>query len=172
MASLAAAEAAKASLRQKLQGQPWLRGVGITQLKCMGPDPYELQVNVDSRETADALRSCPQTPRSWMGVPLSFAVVSKFGALEGFEPAAQDYANVALGAVCMVATFLVGKIVVESIIASRREHFDAAGQPPEAVKAKETTFDGVVKFAVMGYSLYSLQQELPELLGEVKALLR
>jgi len=170
MASLAAAQAAKASLRQKLQGQPWLRGVGITQLKCLGPDPYEIVVNVDSAGTADLLRDCPTTPRSWMGVPVGFAVVGNITALEGVT--SQDYANVLLGAMCMTAAFLVGEIVVKSIIEARREHFDAAGQPPEAVKAKESTVDGVVKFAAMGYSLWTLQAEVPALLRELKGFLK
>lgn len=85
---------------------------------------------------------------------------------------AQDYANVAVGFMCVAATFLVGKIAVESIIKSRREHFDPKGQPPEAVKAKESTMDGIIKLAVMGYSIYSLQTEVPELLGSVKGLLK
>jgi len=65
---------------------------------------------------------------------------------------------------------MVGKIAVESIIESRKENFDPKGQPPEAVKAKETTVDGIIKFAVMGYSIWSLQEEVPALLAELKGL--
>jgi len=168
MASLAAARAAKDSLRQKLHGQPWFRGVGITQLKCMGPNPYELQVNLDSRATYDQLTACPSTPQAWQGVPLSFSIVGNIAALGAAGVTSQDYANVVLGFMCVTATFLVGKIAVESIIKSRREHFDPKGQPPEAIKAKESTMDGVIKLAVMGYSLYSLQTEVPELLAQIK----
>lgn len=85
---------------------------------------------------------------------------------------AQDLSNVFIGFAVLFGTFMVGKIAVESIIESRREHFDAKGQPPEAVKSKETTMDGLIKFAVMGYSIYSLQDELPALLTEVKGLLK
>lgn len=171
MASLAAAQAAKDSLRQKLWGQPWFRGVGLVQLKCMGPDPYELQVLVDSAETALALRSCPQTPKSWLGVPFSFTVVRDLAAL-GATPAAQDYANLALGAMCLVGTFMVGRIAVDSIIAARKERFEAKGQSPAAVKAKETTMDGLFKALGMGLGLYQLSQDLPVVLSEAKKLLR
>lgn len=82
----------------------------------------------------------------------------------------QDLANVALGAMTMVATFLVGKIIVNSIIEGRKEHFDAKGQPPAAVKAKETTMDGIVKILGMGYSMYMLSQELPIVLAEAQKL--
>ena len=177
MASLQAARAAKDDLRLKLTGQPWFRGVGLTQLKCMGPDPYELQVNVDTREHVAALLACEQTPRSWLGVPLSFTVVGDISAysVNGLGSAAvssQDLANVVLGAITMTATFLLGKIIVNSIIESRKEHFDAKGQPPAAVKAKETTMDGIVKVLSMGYSMYMLSQELPIVLKEAEKLLK
>ena len=174
MSSLQAARAAKDDLRLKLNGQPWFRGVGLTQLKCMGPDPYELQVNVDTREHAAALIACEQTPRIWLGVPLSFAVVGDIAAYSadglGAAVSSQDLANVVLGAVTMTATFLLGKIIVNSIIESRKEHFDAKGQPPAAVKAKETTMDGIVKVLSMGYSMYMLSQELPIVLKEAEKL--
>jgi len=170
MASLAAAQAAKDNLRQKLQGQPWLRGIGLTQSKCMGPDPYEVQVNVDSTETLRALLACDQTPRSWMGVPVQYSVVGDIKAFGDVTITTQDYVNVFIGFAVLFGTFMVGKIAVESIIESRKENFDPKGQPPEAVKAKETTVDGIIKFAVMGYSIWSLQEEVPALLAELKGL--
>ncbi len=176
MASLAAAQAAEGSLRQKLRGQPGFRGVEIIQSKCMGPNPYELSVQLDSRATYDDLMACPLTPKQWMGVPISFSIAldnsAALDALGATGVTTQDYANVAVGFMCVVATFLVGKIAVENILKSRREHFDPAGQPPAAVKSKETTMDGLIKLAVMGYSIYSLQDEVPELLGTVKGLLK
>lgn len=174
MASLQAARAAKDDLRLRLNTQPWFRGIGLTQLKCMGPDPYELQVNVDTREHADALRACPQTPSAWLGVPISFSVVGDIDALGAATGGLtnQDLANVALGAITMTATFLLGKIIVNSIIESRKEHFNAKGQPPAAVKAKETTMDGIVKVLSMGYSMYMLNQELPIVLKEAGKLLK
>ena len=172
MASLAAARAAKADLAQKLQGQPWFRGVGITQLKCMGPDPYELQINVDTRASYDQLTSCSIVPKNWMGVPITFSIVGDIVALEGVSLTSQDYANIALGAMTMTATFLVGKIIVNSIIESRKEHFDAKGQPPAAVKARETTLDGIVKVFGMGYSMYLLSQELPIVIAETRKFLK
>lgn len=167
MASLAAAQAAKASLQQKLQGQPWFRGVDFVQLKCICPDPYELQVVVSTKAALDELLSCPWTPRVWMGVPFSFAldVTAGFGDV---TVTGQDYANVFIGFAVLFGTFMVGKIAVESIIESRREHFDAKGQPPEAVKAKETTMDGLVKFGALALSLFELSQEFPGLVTEAK----
>lgn len=116
--------------------------------------------------------ACPSTLTQWQGVPLSFSVVGNIAALGTAGVTSQDYANVVVGFMCVTATFLVGKIVVESIIKSRREHFDPKGQPPEAVKAKESTMDGIIKLAVMGYSIYSLQTEVPELLSSVKGVLK
>ena len=84
---------------------------------------------------------------------------------------AQDYANIFLGGLALVGTFMVGRIAVDSIIEARKEHFDRKGQPPAAVKAKETTMDGVMKMAATGYSLYMLQQQLPEVLKEARRLL-
>ena len=87
------------------------------------------------------------------------------------QVAAQDYANVALGAMVAASTFIVGKIVVENILQSRREHFERKGQPAEAVKARETTLDGVMKLAGITFSLYQLSQQLPEVVAEAKKLL-
>lgn len=83
----------------------------------------------------------------------------------------QDYANIAVGGMVLVGTFIVGKIAVESIIEARREHFDAKGQPPAAVQAKETTMDGIVKLLVTGYSIYTMSQQFPQLTGEVQKML-
>lgn len=83
---------------------------------------------------------------------------------------AQDYANVALAGMALVATFLVGRIAVDSIIEHRRENFSRKGQPKEAIKAKETTMDGIVKIAGTVYSMYMIQQQLPGLLAEAKKL--
>jgi hypothetical protein len=84
---------------------------------------------------------------------------------------AQDYANMALGALALVGTFMVGRIAVDSIIEARKEHFDRKGQPPAAVKAKETTMDGIVKMAATAFSMWQLQQQLPEVMKEAKKLL-
>ncbi len=83
----------------------------------------------------------------------------------------QDYANVALGALCMVGTFMVGKIAVESITAARAERFERKGQPPAAVKSKESTMDGLVKFGGTIYSIYLINQQMPEVIKGVKELL-
>jgi len=167
MASLVAARAAKASLRQRLAGQPWLRGIGIAQLKCLGPDPYELQVNLDRIE------SQVHVPRSWMGVPVTISVVGDIIPLSGTTPlAAQDWANGTLGILCLVGTFMVGKIAVDNIIQSRKEHFDRKGQPPAAVKAKETTLDGMIKLAASAFSVYQITQQFPEVVKEARKYLQ
>jgi len=80
----------------------------------------------------------------------------------------QDYANVAVGAIIAASTFLVGKIIIENILQSRREHFDRKGQPPAAVKAKETTGDGILKLAGTVFSIWQISQQLPELTAEAK----
>jgi len=166
MASLAAAQAAKASLRQKLQEQPWFRGVEIIQTKCMDPDPYELSVSIAGpRENALAFIGCPTVPKRWMGVPISFASV---GGSLGMTVTAQDYSNVFIGFAVLFGTFMVGKIAVESIVAARREHFDSKGQPPEAVKAKETTADGIVKLVAFALSAHEIVTEFPSLMTEAK----
>ncbi len=82
----------------------------------------------------------------------------------------QDYANVALGAIAMAATFMVGKIAVDSVLAARKKSFSKKGQPPAAVKAKESTLDGVMKVAATAFSVWQLTQEFPELVAQVKAL--
>jgi hypothetical protein len=87
-------------------------------------------------------------------------------------PTTQDYANVALGFVAFLATFLVGKIAVNAIIESRKEHFDKKGQPPAAVKAKESTLDGVMKVAGTGYAIWSIMHDLPDVLVEAKKVLK
>lgn len=85
--------------------------------------------------------------------------------------AAQDYANVALAGIALAATFMVGRIAVDSMIESRREHFSRKGQPKEAINAKETTMDGIAKIAGTVYSMYLIQQQLPGVLAEAKKLL-
>jgi hypothetical protein len=80
----------------------------------------------------------------------------------------QDYSNVLMGALIAASTFMMGKIVVENIVRSRREHFDKKGQPPAAVKARETTGDGVMKLVGVAFSLWQLSQELPEVMAEAK----
>ncbi len=85
-------------------------------------------------------------------------------------PSTQDAANVALGIICFASTFLLGKIVVNAIIEGRKEHFSRKGQPAPAVKAKESTFDGVMKLAATGYSIWRLQQDLPDVLAAIKKL--
>jgi hypothetical protein len=169
MASIAAARAAQDSLRQKLQGQPWFRGIGITALKCMCSDPYELQVNVDTRASYDQLQSCAVVPKQWMGVPITFAIAGDAAALGAAQTlTTQDYANVALGAITAAGTFMLGKIAVGAILESRKEHFERKGQPVAAVKAKETTFDGVMKLAATAFSIWQISQQLPEIITEAK----
>jgi hypothetical protein len=80
----------------------------------------------------------------------------------------QDYANVAVGAIIAASTFLMGKIVVENILKSRKERFDAKGQPPSAVKSKETTFDGVLKLVGVAVTLYQIAQQFPEVAAEAR----
>ncbi len=87
-------------------------------------------------------------------------------------PATQDYANVALGFICFASTFLLGKVIVNAVIEGRKERFDRKGQPAPAVKAKETTLDGVMKLAFTGFSLYQMSQDLPEVLAEVNRYLK
>jgi len=86
-------------------------------------------------------------------------------------PTTQDYANIGLGFVAFLATFMVGKIAVNAILESRKEHFEKKGQPPAAVKAKETTLEGVLKLAFTGFSLYQMSKDLPEVLTEAQKLL-
>lgn len=85
--------------------------------------------------------------------------------------AAQDYANLFLGGLCLVGTFMVGRIAVDSVLEARKERFERKGQPPAAVKAKETTLDGIMKVAATAFSLYQLQQQLPVVISETKKLL-
>lgn len=82
----------------------------------------------------------------------------------------QDLGNVVAGALIAATTFFIGKIAVENIVQSRKEHFARRGQPKEAVKAKETTLDGVVKLAGMGFGLYRMTVDLPALYDEIKKL--
>ncbi len=81
---------------------------------------------------------------------------------------AQDFSNVAAGALIAASTFLVGKIVVENIIQSRQERFDRKGQPPAAIKARETTADGIMKLVGAAFSIWQLTQQFPELMTEAK----
>lgn len=81
---------------------------------------------------------------------------------------AQDYANVALGAMVAVGTFMVGKIVVESVIKLREERFQRRGQPRAAVKSRETTADGVVKLLGVTFTIWQISQDFPQVAAEVK----
>ena len=67
---------------------------------------------------------------------------------------------------------MMGKIAVNAIIEGRKEHFEKKGQPAAAVKAKETTLDGVMKLAITGFSLWQMSQELPAVLAEAKKYLK
>jgi len=107
-------------------------------------------------------------PKEWMGVPITFAITGNASALGATGIASQDIANVALGAITLTATFLLGRIVVDSIIQTRKERFDAKGQPPAAVKSKETTFDGVLKLVGVAVTLYQITQQFPEVAAEAK----
>ena len=82
----------------------------------------------------------------------------------------KDVGNVVAGALIAASTFFVGKIAVESIIAHRKETFERKGKPKEAVKAKETTLDGIVKVAGIGFGLWRMTQDLPALYDEIKKL--
>lgn len=92
--------------------------------------------------------------------------------LRGAEINSSDVGNVAAGFMIALSTFFVGKIAVESIIAHRKENFSRKGQSKAAVKAKETTLDGVFKLVGMGLGGYQLIKGVPELLDEVKKLTR
>lgn len=159
-------------MRAHLAQAPWFGGTELAILKC-GGDSAEIMVSVHgTAEQVRAFVGCPYTPKQWQGVPLQYVVARPHGAgLSGAQLTTQDYANIAVGGMVLVGTFIVGKIVVESILQSRKEHFEAKGQPPAAVQAKETTMDGIVKLLVMGYSLYTMSQQLPELTGEVQKML-
>lgn len=171
MATRAQAEAAEVSLRTHLAQAPWFGGTDLALLKC-GGDSAEIMVF--ARGTAEQVRAfvdCPYTPKQWQGVPLQYVARPNGDGLSGASLSTQDYANLAVGGMVLAGTFIVGKIAVNSIIEHRREHFERKGQPPEAVKAKETTMDGIVKLGAMALSMYMMNQQLPELLGEVKKLL-
>lgn len=171
MATRAQAEAAEASLRAHLVQAPWFAGTDLALAKC-GGDSAHIMVSVrGTPEQVQAFVGCPYTPKQWLGVPLQYVAHFEDDGLSGAPLNTQDYANVAVGGMVLVGTFIVGKIAVNSIIEHRREHFDRKGQPPEAIKAKETTMDGIVKLAAMAYSMYLMKQQLPELLGEAKKLL-
>ena len=163
MANREAAEAAKVDLAAHLRGQPWFRGAGITQAKCLGPNPWEVAARISSR------RHLQQVPRVWMGVPVSVAVVGDIVALgDAASVSSKDFGNVLAGAMIAASTFFVGKIAVESIVAHRKETFARKGQPKEAVKAKETTLDGIVKIAACGFGLWRMVNDLPELVKQVE----
>ena len=169
MVTLAAARAAKDSLRQHLQGQLWLNGIGITRLVS---GSYAVRVNIKGpRANAQAFVDCPVVPRVWHGVPLEFVATGDTVAFGSAPLTTQDYGNIAFGAAALYGTFMVGKIAVDSIIEYRKERFDRKGQPPAAVQAKESTMDGIVKVLGMGYGFYLMSQQLPEVLREAQKLL-
>ena len=66
---------------------------------------------------------------------------------------------------------MVGKICVDSAIASRKEHFERKGQPPAAVKAKESTMDGVFKCIGMALGMYQLYKQAPIVFKEAQKFL-
>lgn len=157
------ARIAHGNLQKRLGRLSWYKGSAVI---SDGAGGYAIEVRVSDWGAAAAV------PRIWLGVP----VVVKLGArsaraLSGAPLTTQDYANVALGGIVMVGTFIVGRIAVDSVFEARREHFDAKGQPPAAVQAKETTLDGILKMAVMAFSMYQLQKQLPELAKEAQKLL-
>jgi len=80
----------------------------------------------------------------------------------------QDYGNIAGGFIVFLSTFLVGRIVVNSIIEARKEHFDPKGQPPAAVKSKETTGDGLIKLIGVGLTIYQITNGAPEIVAAAK----
>lgn len=80
----------------------------------------------------------------------------------------QDFANVALGAMVAVSTFMVGKIAVESAMKLRVERFKRKGQPRAAVKAKETTADGIVKLLGITLTIWQISQDFPQVAAEAK----
>lgn len=80
----------------------------------------------------------------------------------------QDFGNVLAGAMIAASTFFVGKIAVESIVAHRKETFARKGQPKPAVKAKETTLDGLFKVFGIGFGLYRMTVDLPELVKQIE----
>jgi hypothetical protein len=84
----------------------------------------------------------------------------------------QDYTNVLVGFMALAGTFMVGKIAIDSIMQSRKEHFEKKDQPKEAVKAKETTFDGIVKLAGIGITIYQITSGGPELLDQIDKMMK
>lgn len=80
----------------------------------------------------------------------------------------KDLGNVIAGFLVMTSAFLVGKIAVDSVVAHRKESFNRKGQPKAAVKAKETTLDGIVKVAGVGFGLYRMAHDLPEFVKQVQ----
>jgi len=84
----------------------------------------------------------------------------------------QDSANLALGALVLVGTFLTGRIMVQAVIDHRREQFDAKGKTKPEIEAKESTADGVVKVLGAAYALYTLDRDLPIVIAEAKKLLQ
>ncbi len=170
MATRAQAEAAEVSLRAHLAEQPWFAGTDLALSKCGGDSAHLMVLAHGSPEQVRAFADCPAVPRQWQGVPLQF--VANDVALGEAPLTTQDYANVAVGVMVLVGTFMVGKIGVDSALAARKEHFDRKGQPPAAVAAKESTMDGVMKVFGVGYGLVLMSQQLPVLYEEAKKLLR
>ena len=170
MATRAQAEAAAVSLRAHLAQAPWFAGATVAAMKC-GGDSAHIMVSVHATpEEVLAFVDCPYTPKQWEGVRLQYIV--HLDGLSGAPLSTQDYANIGLGVMVLVATFMVGKISVESAIASRREHFERKGQPPAAVQSKETTMDGLVKMGAMALSFYTMSKQFPEVLTEAQKYLR
>jgi len=88
---------------------------------------------------------------------------------ESLAVSSNDFGNVIAGFLVMASAFAVGKIAVDNIAAHRRENFQRKGQPKEAVKAKESTLDGIVKVAGIGFGLYRMVHDLPELVKQVES---
>lgn len=76
--------------------------------------------------------------------------------------------GVVAGALVFVGAVAIGKIAIDNILRERAERFKPKGQPAAARAARESTMDGVVKFAGTIYSMYLLSEEMPQLLKEAQ----
>lgn len=92
------------------------------------------------------------------------------GGLGATTAGSAGFGDVLAGVLVGASAFLVGKIAVDQILIARKERFERKGQPKEAVRAKETTLDGIVKLFGIGFSVYRMTVDLPALYDEIKKL--
>lgn len=85
---------------------------------------------------------------------------------------AKDAGNFIGGMMLAAGAFAVGNIAVKQILISRRERFQKKGQSKAAIKARETPMDGVFKMVGIALSIYQVSKELPEVVHDVKQLVK